>query len=60
MAELAQGHKSGELVMELARRHIEAHPEAVGLLYVDGHVRAYHGKHEMPKVPMTVAVTSEG
>ena len=33
MAELAREHKSDELVMELARRHIEAHPEAVGLLY---------------------------
>jgi hypothetical protein len=33
MAELAREHKSDELVMELARRHIEVHPEAVGLLY---------------------------
>jgi hypothetical protein len=49
MAELASEHKSDELVMALARRHLDAHPEAVGLFYVDGHVRAYHGKAEVPK-----------
>jgi len=62
MAELAREHKSDELVMELARRHIEAHPEAVGLLYVDGHVRAYHGKHEVPKAHvarMRIAMPAE-
>ncbi|MGH9291953.1 MAG: putative transposase [Acidimicrobiales bacterium] len=49
MAELAGEGRSDELVMSLARRHIDQHPEAVGLLYVDGHVRAYHGKAELPK-----------
>jgi len=62
MAELAGEHKSDELVMALARHHVEAHPEAVGLFYVDGHVRAYHGKHEVPKAHvarMRIAMPAE-
>ncbi len=62
MAELAKEHTSDELVMGLARHHIEAHPEAVGLLYVDGHVRAYHGKAEIPKAHlarMRIAMPAE-
>lgn len=53
IAELAGEHKADELVEALARRHIEAHPAAVGLLYLDGHVRAYHGKAEIPKAHVT-------
>jgi transposase len=62
LAELAHEHKADELVMGLARRHIDAHPEAVGLLYVDGHVRAYHGKAEIPKAHvarMRIAMPAE-
>lgn len=49
MAELAGEHRADELVMALAQHHVDAHPEAVGLLYIDGHVRAYHGGAEIPK-----------
>lgn len=49
MEELAQEHRSDELVVALAARHLERHLEAVGLFYVDGHVRAYHGKAEIGK-----------
>ena len=62
MAELAHEHKADELVMGLARRHIDTHPDAVGLLYVDGHVRAYHGKAEIPKAHlarMRIAMPAE-
>ncbi|MHB8565311.1 MAG: putative transposase [Acidiferrobacteraceae bacterium] len=62
MAELADEHKADELVMGLARRHIDAHPDAVGLLYIDGHVRAYHGKEEIPKAHvarMRIAMPAE-
>ncbi len=62
MAELASEHRSDELLMALASRHIEAHPEAVGLLYIDGHVRAYHGKHEVQKAHvarMRIAMPAE-
>jgi len=62
MAELAGENKGDELVMALARHHVEAHPEAVGLLYVDGHVRAYHGTHEVQKAHvarMRIAMPAE-
>ena len=49
IAELAGEKKADELQMALARRHVAVHPEACGLLYVDGHVRAYHGKAEVQK-----------
>ena len=62
MAELAGAHKADELVMALARRHTATRAEAVGLLYVDGHVRAYHGKEEIPKAHvarMRIAMPAE-
>jgi prepilin-type processing-associated H-X9-DG protein len=62
LAELAHEQKADELVMGLARRHIEAHPDAVGLLYVDGHVRAYHGTADLPKAHvarMRIAMPAE-
>src|SRR5256884_5178573 len=34
---------------EIARRSIRERGRVVGFLYVDGHVRAYHGKHTIPK-----------
>jgi transposase len=34
---------------ELARRRVAARGEVVGFLYVDGHVRVYHGKRTLPK-----------
>jgi hypothetical protein len=49
MAELASEHRADELGMELARTHVAARPEAVGLFYIDGHVRAYHGGAEVGK-----------
>ena len=33
----------------LAERRVAAHGAALGFLYVDGHVRVYHGKHRIPK-----------
>ena len=41
--------RSDQLIAALARRHVEANPEAAGVFYVDGHVRAYHGKADIPK-----------
>jgi prepilin-type processing-associated H-X9-DG protein len=49
MAALAGRGLSDRLLGALARRHAAAHPEAVGVLYVDGHVRAYHGMAKVPK-----------
>jgi transposase len=33
----------------LAERRVAAHGAALGFLYVDGHVRVYHGKRTIPK-----------
>jgi prepilin-type processing-associated H-X9-DG protein len=49
LVELAEADKAGQLMGGLARRHVEGHPEAVGFLYVDGHVRTYHGTRRLPK-----------
>ena len=39
-----------QLQQGLAERWVEAEPEALGFLYVDGHVRVYNGrKHRLPK-----------
>ena len=49
LGELAGEKLADRLVIGLARRHTEVHPEAVGLLYVDGHVRAYNGAADVQK-----------
>lgn len=50
---LAHLKRSDALMMALARRHVEAHPGATAVFYVDGHVRAYHGGAELPKAHVT-------
>ncbi len=52
---LAGMERAGELVMGLARHHAEAHPEAMGVLYVDGHVRAYHGGADLSRTHLARA-----
>jgi hypothetical protein len=44
------GQKFGQ---ELARRRVAERGRMMGFLYVDGHVRAYHGKHTIPKTYLT-------
>ncbi|MDQ6838520.1 MAG: helix-turn-helix domain-containing protein [Actinomycetota bacterium] len=55
MDALAGLGRSGELLMGLARSHAGAHPEAMGVLYVDGHVRAYHGGADLPRAHLARA-----
>jgi hypothetical protein len=38
---------------ELAQRRVAARGRAMGFLYLDGHVRVYHGKHTLPKAHVT-------
>jgi hypothetical protein len=45
--------RADRLMTALARRHVGARPEATGVFYVDGHVRAYHGGAELPKAHVT-------
>jgi transposase-like protein len=49
LGELAEAGQAGELMAGLARRHVDTHPQAVGFVYIDGHVRAYHGTRRLPK-----------
>jgi prepilin-type processing-associated H-X9-DG protein len=55
MEALAGLRRSDALVMGLARHHVAAHPEAMGILYVDGHVRAYHGGANLPRAHLARA-----
>jgi hypothetical protein len=45
LTRLAAYHCANELGSELARRRVAQRGHLMGFLYVDGHVRAYHGKH---------------
>jgi hypothetical protein len=38
-----------EFLLDLVKRRVAAREEALGYLYVDGHVRVYHGKADLPK-----------
>lgn len=49
VAALARLGRSDRVIEGLARRHLAAHPDQAGMFYIDGHVRAYHGKHDIPK-----------
>lgn len=49
LGELARAGRSAELLVALGAHHASTHPEAMGVLYVDGHVRAYHGSADVPK-----------
>ena len=46
---LASFGRAAELGKALAQERIAQRGQAVGFLYVDGHVRVYHGKHRLPK-----------
>jgi transposase len=48
-ARLAAGGRGKLLMEELARRRIAADEDRVAFLYVDGHVREYHGKFPLFK-----------
>ncbi len=49
LAEVADRGQAGQLMAGLARRHVDSHRDAVGFVYIDGHVRAYHGTRTLPK-----------
>jgi len=49
LGELARSARSAELLVALGAHHASAHPEAMGVLYVDGHVRTYHGTADVAK-----------
>jgi len=49
LARLAAFGCASDFGRALAQRRVAARGEAIGFLYVDGHVRAYHGKQRLPK-----------
>ena len=49
LAELAGHGKGAQLQAALGAHHATARPDAVGFLYLDGHVRVYSGTRQLPK-----------
>lgn len=49
MAEMAERNLGMELMRAMAKRRLEEQPERIGFLYLDGHVREYHGKGSLAK-----------
>ena len=49
LARLAAAHRAVQFGRALAKRRVAARGAAWGFLYLDGHVRVYHGQHRLPK-----------
>jgi transposase len=49
LTELAALKQAARFGQQLAQRRVALRGEAMGFLYVDGHVRVYYGKHTIPK-----------
>lgn len=49
LSRLASYHQADRLGAALARLRVQQRGQLMGFLYVDGHVRVYHGKHKIPK-----------
>jgi hypothetical protein len=50
LKEMGQNSKSTEFMAELTRRWCNEDLDAIGFVYIDGHVRPYNGsKHKLPK-----------
>ena len=53
LARLAAFGRAAEFGRALAERRVQLRGHALGFLYVDGHVRAYHGKRNLPKTHLS-------
>jgi len=49
LARLAAVGRAAELGTALAQQRVAARGQAIGFLYIDGHVRVYHGQQTIPK-----------
>lgn len=49
LTRLAAQHRAEQLGVELARVRVDQRGQVMGFLYVDGHVRAYHGKRRVSR-----------
>jgi len=55
LTRLASRKASQQFGRVLAQRRVKERGRVLGFLYLDGHVRAYHGKHTIPKGYLTRA-----
>jgi transposase len=53
LATLAAVGRAAQFGQALAELRVASHGAALGFLYVDGHVRVYHGQHRLPKTHVT-------
>jgi len=49
LARLAAAGRATQFGQALAQQRVAVRGGALGFLYIDGHVRVYHGKHALPK-----------
>lgn len=49
LARLAAAQRATQFGQALAQQRVAVRGAALGFLYLDGHVRVYHGKHALPK-----------
>ena len=49
LAQLAACGRAAQFGQALAQQRVARRGKDLGFLYVDGHVRVYHGKHRLPK-----------
>jgi transposase len=49
LARLAAASRAAQFGRALAQRRVASRGAALGFLYLDGHVRVYHGQHRLPK-----------
>lgn len=53
LEEMGNSEKAREFADLLARHWADENPDVLGFLYIDGHVRPYHGKNKLPKTHVT-------
>jgi transposase len=53
LAGLAAAGRAARFGQALAEQRVALRGAALGFLYVDGHVRVYHGQHRLPKTHVT-------
>jgi transposase len=53
LASLAAVGRAADFGRALAEQRVARRGAALGFLYVDGHVRVYHGQHRLPKTHVT-------
>ena len=53
LARLAAPGRAAQSGQALAEQRVARRRAALGFLYIDGHVRVYHGQHRLPKTHVT-------